>query len=173
MADDNTVAITFTASTDGALDGIAQIHGGLSELTAPIGGLRDSISRLNETFGALPSGAIEQSAKALDLLAKSGLGAAGQAASVGTQLRLMQIALTEQKVLLNAEVSQFKITQDQKFALLEAETAKEYAAELSLLQNKQKAMQTETAVRSAINDKIAILNAKYNADMLRLDEQSI
>jgi hypothetical protein len=173
MADDNTVAITFTASIDGALDGIAQIHDGLAGLTTPLGGLRDNVARLNETFGALSSAPIEQSAKALDVLSASALRAAGQTASVGVQLRLMQISLTEQRVLLNAEVSQFKITQDQKFALLESETAREYAAELSLLQNKLKSMQTEPAARSAINDKIAVLNAKYSADMLRLDEQSI
>ena len=44
------------------------------------------------------------------------------------------MVLREQKIVLDAEANQFQITQNQKFAMLEAETQKEYDAEIALLE---------------------------------------
>jgi len=174
MADDNEVEIRFGASTDDALAGIAQIRDALSGLTAPVSGLSGTLDRMGDTFGAaLPLDQINQCAKGLGSVGAAAQSAAGGVQGIGAQLRLLQIGLSEQKVLLNAEVQQFQITQDQKYALLEAETQKEYDAALDLLDKKLKIAQKESQEASRIEGQIAILHAKHDADMLRLDEQSI
>jgi hypothetical protein len=88
-------------------------------------------------------------------------------------LKLMRQSFAEQKILLNAEANQFQITQNQKFALLEAETQKEYEAELALLQQKASLGTLSIAQRQAALNKIGELEAKHRTDMLRLDEQAI
>lgn len=88
-------------------------------------------------------------------------------------VRLLRQALAEQKILLGAEASQFQITQQQKFALLEAETQKEYEAELALLQRKADIGGMTVAQQQEVIGRIAALEAKHRTDMLRLDEQSI
>ena len=174
MADDNVVQISFGASTDDALDGIAQVREGLANLAAPVGGLAGNLDRLGQTFGtALPLDLIKQCAKGFGDVGTAAQGAAGQVQGIGAQLKIMQESLAEKKTLLDAEVSQFQITQNQKFALLEAETQREYDVELDFLDKKLKLAQNESQQQSNIEDKIAVLHAKYDADMVRLDEQSI
>ncbi len=123
MADDNRVEIRFSASTDGAIDGIAKMRDALNDLTEPV--------------------------------------------------KALSQAFAEQKILLNAEASQFEITQQQKFSLLEAETQKEYEAELALLQRKLDIDGQTVAQRQKALDSIAALEAKHRTDMIRLDEQAI
>jgi hypothetical protein len=115
---------------------------------------------------ALPVDQATQAAKAV-----ASIGTAAQGA--GAQIRLLQIGLYEQKTLLNAEVSQFKITQDQKFALLEDETGKEYDAELKLLNKKLLLGNLDSQQQQAVHDKMVVIAAKSDADILRLNEQSI
>ena len=88
-------------------------------------------------------------------------------------IKLLHQQLSEQKILLNAEASQFQITQQQKFALLEAETQKEYEAELALLQQKAGIDTLSVSQRQAVLNKIDELEVKHRTDMLRLDEQAI
>lgn len=88
-------------------------------------------------------------------------------------LKALRQDLAQQKILLNAEANQFQITQQQKFALLEAETQKEYQAELALLQSKANIDGQSVTQRQKALDSIADLEAKHRTDMLRLDEQAI
>jgi hypothetical protein len=88
-------------------------------------------------------------------------------------IKILHQAFAEQKILLNAEANQFQITQNQKYALLEAETQKEYEAELALLQQKAGIGALTVAQRQAVLNKIAELEARHRTDMLRLDEQAI
>ncbi len=88
-------------------------------------------------------------------------------------IKILHQAFAEQKVLLDAEASQFQVTQNQKFALLEAETQKEYEAELALLQQRAGIGALTVAQRQAVIAKIDELEAKHRTDMLRLDEQAI
>jgi hypothetical protein len=174
MADDNTVEISFTASTDDAIAGVGQVRDALAALTAPVSGLSGSLDRLGDTFGsALPLNQITQAARGVASIGAAAQGAAADVKGVGTQIRLMQIGLNEQKTFLNAEVSQFKITQDQKFALLEAETEKEYDLELKLLEKKLLLGKLDSKQQEAIHDKMVVLTMKNDADILRLNEQSI
>jgi hypothetical protein len=167
MADDNNVEISFSASTDEVLAGIADIRGALAGLTATVSGMSGNLGQLNAAFtAALPVGQINQCAKSL-----SSIGAAARDARTG--IELLHIQLGEQKTLLDGEVSQFKITQDQKFALLEAETADEYKAELDLLKQKQSLWAQGTQQYDNITGQIRNIAAKGDAELVRLDEQSI
>jgi len=94
-------------------------------------------------------------------------------AGLGSEIKVLQQGLAEKKTLFNAEVSQFQITQNQKFALLEAETQKEYEAELALLGQKLSMDSLTEDNRKRLLGRIAVLEAKHRTDMLRLDEQSI
>lgn len=167
MADDKNVEISFTASTDGALGGIAEIQAALTALIAATKGMGGQLDRLRATFvAAFPAGQVNQCAKEV-----ASIGAAAREAKTGVEL--LHIRLGEQKTLLSAEVSQFKITQDQKFALLEAETAEEYAAELDALARKRSLWAEGTLQYQAITDQMKKVAASGYAELVRLDEQSI
>src|SRR6185437_7444637 len=104
----------------------------------------------------------------------AGIARVNQALSdLAAPIKILRQAFAEQKILLNAEANQFQITQNQKFALLEAETQREYEAELSLLQQKAGIGALSVAQRQAVLNKIDELEAKHRTDMLRLDEQAI
>jgi hypothetical protein len=174
MADDNDVEIRFGASIDDALDGIAQIRSALTGLTEPVSGLGGSLNRLGDAFGAaLPVDRLTQCAKAFGDLGSAADSSAAQVKEIANQTKLLQQGLAEQKIVLNAEANQFQITQDQKFALLEAETQKEYEAQLALLEQEASLAGLSIAQRESVLDRIAQLEAKHRTDMLHLDEQSI
>ncbi|HEX4043217.1 MAG TPA: hypothetical protein VHY10_16080 [Xanthobacteraceae bacterium] len=167
MADDNTVQIRFIASTDDALAAITQILAGLTALIAAIRSTNGNLGQLSSAFtSALPVTQINQCAKAL-----GSIGSAAQDARTG--MALLHIGMAEQKTLLNSEVSQFKITQDQKFALLEAEAADEYAAELDALDKKRSLWAQGSQQYQAITDQMKKIAANGYAELVRLDGQSI
>src|SRR6202012_921890 len=93
--------------------------------------------------------------------------------AVAGQIKALQQGLREKQVVLNAEAQQHKITQDQKFAALEAETQKEYQAELALLQKELALDGLRATQAQAVENRIAALKQKNNLDMIKLDEQSI
>ena len=174
MADDNKVEISFTASTDDAIDGIAQVRDALNGLTAPVRGLDGSLGRLGAAFGgALPADMLSQVVKDFGELGTEAARSALQVREIGAEIKLLRQGLAEQKIVLGAEASQFQITQNQKFAMLEAETQKEYEAELNLLQ--QEAALGDLSVRQRLNviNQIAALEEKHRIDMIKLDEQAI
>ncbi len=174
MADDNEVVISFGAETDDALAGIAQVRDALSGLTAPVRGLGGSLGQLRTAFGAaLPAGQLSQLVKDFGDLGTQAANSAAQVKEVGAEIKVLREGLAEKKVVLDAEASQFQITQDQKFALLEAETQKEYEAELTLLQQEAALGNLSVAQRQGVLDKIAELEEKHRTDMLKLDEQAI
>ena len=174
MADDNSVEIKFSASTDEALAGLSDIREALAGLTAPVGALKSNLDKLGETFGsALPVGQVAQCAAAVGDMGSSAARAATQVRGIGGEVGVLQQKLAQQKVLVDAEVSQYKITQDQKYALLQEETQKEFDAQLVTLQNGLMIGNMTVQQRQGISNKILELEAKHNTDMLRLDEQSI
>ncbi len=174
MADDNTVEISFSALTDDALAGIEQVRAALSGLTAPVRGLDDNLTQLNVAFGsALPTAALSQAVKDFGELGSQATRSVAPLKDVNAEIKLLRLGLTEQKVILNAEASQFQITQNQKFAMLEAETQKEYDAELALLQQEAALGNQKVEQLRKVNEKIELLQAKHNIDMIKLDEQAI
>jgi hypothetical protein len=92
---------------------------------------------------------------------------------IGGEVQALQQDLAKKKILLDAEVSQFQITQNQKYAILEDETQKEFAAQLVLLQNGRMIGNLTVQQRQGISNRILALEAKHNTEMLRLNEQSI
>jgi hypothetical protein len=174
MADDSDVEIRFGASTDDALAGIAEIRAALAGLAAPVEGLGGRLNRLGDAFGAaLPTDKLSQASKSFADLGRASEQTASQIKGIGAEIKLLQLGLAEKKVLFNAEVRQFQITQDQKFALLEAETEKEYQAQLALLEQQLQLDGLQERDRDKMLGRIAVLEEKHRLDMLRLDEQSI
>lgn len=92
---------------------------------------------------------------------------------INGQLTIFRLQLAQQRMVLNAEASQYQITQDQKFALLEAETKREYEAELALLDQKLALGGLDVEQRQRVLDKKTALEIKYNTDMIRLDAQAV
>jgi hypothetical protein len=174
VADDNSVEIRFGADTDDALAGIAEVRDALSGLTAPVRGLDGSLGRLNQAFGdALPTVALSQAVKDFNNLGDAAARDAGQVSGLNSSIKLLHLELTEARMVLNAEANQFQITQNQKFAMLEAETRREYDAELALLEQKAALGDLTVLQRQKIIDQITLLEEKYRIDMIKLDEQAI
>lgn len=174
MADDNSVEISFSAATDDALAGIDQIRSALSGLMTPVRGLDQSATQLNNAFtNALPANALAQAANNFGNISTQAGNSATQIGTINGQIKLMQQELAQTKIVLNAEASQFQITQNQKFAMLEAETQNEYDAQLKLLQQEAELGNLKTQQYGQVLGKIALLEQKHNTDMIKLDEQAI
>jgi hypothetical protein len=174
MADDTAVEIRFGADTDDALAGIAEVREALGGLTAPVRGLDGSLGRLSQAFGnALPTAALSQAVKDFNNLGDAAARDTGQVSGLNSSIRLLHLELAEQRLVLNAEASQFQITQNQKFAMLEAETRREYDAELALLEQKAALGELTVQQRQKVLDQITLMEEKYRIDMIKLDEQAI
>ena len=167
MAEQNEVQIRFTASTGEAVAKIGDVHEALASLTQPVADVAGALGGLRSAFAtALAPSTVTEARKAFDDLNE-------HVASMGTQIKLLHQGLAERKIVLQAEAQQFAITQNQKFALLKDETEKEYKAELELLNKKIELGNLEGKAKQQVLDKIALLNAKHNTDMVRLDAQAI
>jgi hypothetical protein len=174
MADDNAVEISFSAATDDALAAIEEVHDALGDLTAPVRGLDGTLGRLNAAFAAaLPIDKLAQAARDFADLGSQAQSSAVKIKEINTAITFLHLGLAEQRIALDAEVNQFQITQNQKFSLLEEETKKEYAVELALLGQEAELGNLSLQQKQNILDKMAVLTAKYNIDMLKLDEQAI
>lgn len=174
MADDSTVEIRFSAAADEALAGIAQVRDALTRLTEPVRGLDGSLGQMSTTFAAaLPTDRLAQAVKAFGELGRQADQSAAQIRQVGGEIKVLREGLAEKRMIYAAEASQYQITQDQKFALLEAETQKEYEAELALLGQEAALGNLSVAQRQMVINKIAELEARHRVDMIRLDEQAI
>src|SRR5215472_1963299 len=164
MADQNEVEIRFTASTDEAVAKIGDVHEALAGLTQPIASVAGSLGGLRSAFAtALSPGSVTEASKAFD----------GLNDRMGTEIKLLHQGLVERKIVLQAEAQQFAITQNQKFKLLEDETQREYEAELKLLTKKLELGDLEGKAKQQLLDKIALLQAKHDTDMVRLDAQAV
>jgi hypothetical protein len=100
--------------------------------------LRDSLQHIWQpeiTVNKGPDGA-KQNAGAMNGQPDSGMAAVKDLES---QIKVMQQGLAQKKLIFDAEASQYKITQDEKFAALQDETQKAYDAEMGLLE-KEKAI---------------------------------
>lgn len=174
MADDNSVEIKFSASTDEAVDSISQIREALAGLTAPFNTLKSSLDKVGDTFSAaLPVGQASKFAAAVGDIGTAAARTAAQVRGISGEIAGFQQHLAQQKILLDAEVNQYQITQNQKYALLEQETQKEFDEQLVTLQNGLMIGNMTVQQRQGISNRILALEAKHRTDMLRLDEQSI
>jgi hypothetical protein len=174
MADQNEVQIRFTASTGDVTNGIAEVHDALGGLTRDVASVGGALAGLRNAFSAaLPADKLDDARKAFDGLGDQTARAAGQIRDMGTEIKLLHLGLAERKIVLQAEAQQFAITQNQKFALLEEETEKEYQAELALLESKLVLGGREVEENRKWLDKIELLKAKHNIDMVKLDAQAI
>ena len=173
MADDNQVEICFSASTDDALDGIAQIRDGLKGLGAPVDRLKGILGQLRAAFAAAtPADMLSGAVQAFGELGNKAASTALRMRDIGAEIALLHQRLAEQKTVLAAKANQYQITQNQKYAMLEEATQKEYEAELALLNQEAALGNLSVKQWNGILVKIAELKERHNADMLRLDEQA-
>lgn len=108
---------------------------------------------------------------ALNMSGRDQIGAAEKA--IDGQVKLWEEWLKKQSVIYDTDAKTFAITQNQKFALVEAATEKAYQAELALLQKEAQIGGLSVAQQQEIQNKISALMAKHEVDMLKLDEQSV
>ena len=159
MADDNEVEIRFSASADDALDG----HCGdpcCAERTGGAGrDLGGSLGRWARIRRRAPDGQAASGGQGL-CRARAGPSSALQIREIGAEIKILQLGLAEQKMVLNAEASQFQITQNQKFALLEAETEKEYEAELGFRNKSPRSANLASREARCWSDRMARTGAK-------------
>ena len=132
MADDNVVEIRFGASTDDALDGIAQVRDSLMGLTEPLNLLGGNLDRLGDAYGkALPTDKLDQCSKSFSSVGAAAKDAAAQVQTVGGQMKVAQeqysatVKLADQafsatKEHLAAEVRLHEISYSQETAALVA-----------------------------------------------------
>lgn len=93
--------------------------------------------------------------------------------SIDGQIRVLQAGLAQKKIIFDAEVSAFKLTQDQKFGLLQQATQREYEEERALLQKELAIDGLKLAQRQAIINKLKELETRHSTEMIQLDQQSI
>jgi hypothetical protein len=157
-----------------ALSGIAQIRDSLAGLTAQVSGLNGNLERLGDAIGtALPTGQLSQSVKAFSDMGTAAQRSAMQVREIGNEAKLLQHGLARQRILADAEVAQYQITQNEKYALLQDETQKEFVAQREVLRNALLTGNLTLQGRQRILDQLRSLESTHRTDMLRLDEQSI
>jgi hypothetical protein len=174
MANDKAVEIRFSAATDDALAGIEEVRNALGAMTAPVGDVNAKLAALNTAFGSiLPPETLNQIAQSFANIGNQAKLSALSMKEINSEIQVLHQGLAEQKVVLAAEASQYQITQNQKYAMLEAATQKEYEAELKLLQQEADLGNLKAQQYQQILNKITLLKQKHDLDMIKLDEQAI
>jgi len=174
MANDNSVEIRFSAATDDVIAGIDQVREALSGVTEPVERVKDSLAQLNAALGgALPASTLAQISSSFADISTQAQRSSLAVKDINTEIQLLHLGLAQQKVVLAAEANQFQITQNQKFAMLAAETEKEYAAEVALLAKEAALQDLSVRQYQQILDKMALLKVKHDTDMIKLSEQAI
>jgi hypothetical protein len=164
----------FPRPTDDALGAIEQLRSGLARLGAPASKLNGILAELKAAFSAAtPAAMVADAAKAFSDLGNKAASAALQMRDIGAEIAQLHQGLAQRKTILDAEASQYQITQNQKFAMLKEATRNEYEAELELLNQEAALGNLSVQQWNGILIKIANLREKHDSDMLRLDEQAI
>jgi hypothetical protein len=121
--------------------------------------------------GNAAGGGPKQDAGAIDMGAKDQTGAAEKA--IDGQVKLWEEWLKKQSIIYDTDAKTFAISQNQKFALVEAATEKAYQAELGLLQQEAQIGGLSVAQQQEIQNKISALKAKHDVDMTKLNAESV
>jgi hypothetical protein len=196
MADNNVVEIRFGASTDDALDGIAQVRDALIALTAQVNGLGSNLDRLGDTFGkVLAADKLQQLTKGFGEAGAAAQGVTAQVQSMGGQMKLAQEqygvtvkladeAFSQTREHLAAEVRLHEISYSEETAALLAALEQKRAAEEAALATELKQQKDAVEARkAALTDEMAQQKraaedntAQYNkeaAALQKLTEQEI
>lgn len=176
--DDAQLNVTFSGDLGPLQKAVAAAGALLSTFAVDLASLADKAAQSGRATGA----ALSQGIAATGPAAAAALSAASKAASqiaavegkaIDQQIKSLQAGLRATTVVLDAEVAQHKLSQNAKFAALEAETQKEYQAELDLLRKKSELEGASAAQREATAAKIVDIEQKRQLALIKLDEQSI
>ncbi len=173
MADENEVQIRFTASTDDAEQGIANVHKALAGLTQPVNNVANAAAALRGTFAAaLPTDKLADASKAFAGLGDQTARAASQLKEMGNAIRVADAAFNSTKQHLAAELRLHETTYDQETAALLAaldrrRRAEETAIDDELLSNARGSAGYEKALAERRQ-----IEAKYFTERQRIVDQA-
>jgi hypothetical protein len=134
--------------------------------------MKEFFTRLREIINSGEGGASGSAKPQLPAMGDATAGA-GAMKQVDAEIKVLQQGLAQKKLIYDAEAAQFGITQNQKFALLQAAVTQEASEEEKLLQAELRVGSLSVIQRQDIENKIKELKAKTNTELVRLDEQSI
>jgi hypothetical protein len=137
-----------------------------------VGDIRTAFGKINlnpSTSGAKDGK--KQDASGINAGAGEELAAAMK--NIDGQIAVLKQGLEQKKILFDGEAALFQITQDKKYALLQAETQREAAQEMMLLQTEMTLGNMTVAQREVVENKIKALKQKTTTEMIQLDYQSI
>jgi hypothetical protein len=161
MADDNEVQIRFTASTDPAEEGIANVHKALDGLKQSMNDVSGAATGLRNAFtAALPTDKLADAGKAMAGVGDATANAASQLKAMGNAIKAADAAFNSTRQHLAAELKLHEITVDQETAQLVAaiqkrDTAEQasYASEIASLQASGKNWEAMEQKKVAAHDK--------------------
>ena len=196
MADAD-LAVTFSASIDNLISGIAEAKDALSGLTAPIGEMNAQYSTLGasiaqtfapekvQAFGAalLASVSIEKSLAAAHAQAAAAIRSDDNASyadairasklAIGEEIKDVEDGLRQKLALFAEEANRHEITQQQKIAMSRQAVDAEYQAELGLLQQELTLGDMTLAQKQQIDDKILDAERRHQDQMASLVQKSL
>lgn len=173
MADENNVEIRFTAATDPAEEGIANVHKALDGLTQSMNGAAAAAAGLRGVFtAALPTDKIADASKAFGSLGDQTVRTAASLKEMGNAIRAADAAYSAKRQHLAAELRLHEITYDQETAKLLAALddrrhAEETAVDGALVQYARGTEGYEKALAERRQ-----IEAKYFADRQKIVDQA-
>lgn len=115
MADDNEVQIRFTASTDPAEEGIANVHKALNGLTQSMNDVSGAATGLRNAFtAALPTDKLSDASKAMSGVGEQTARTAGHIKEMGNAIRTANADFNSIRQHLATELKLHEITYDQE-----------------------------------------------------------
>lgn len=119
MADDNEVQIRFTASTDPAEEGIANVRKALNGLSQSMNDVSGAATGLRNTFtAALPTDKLNDASKAMSSVGQQTAHAASQLKEMGNAIKAADALFNSTRQHLAAELKLHEITYDEETTAL-------------------------------------------------------
>ncbi len=167
MADDNEVQIRFTASTDAAEEGIANVHKALNGLSQSMSDVSGAAAGLRGAFtAALPTDKLADAPKALAGVGDQTARTAGQIKEMGNAIRLANAGFNSTRQQLATELKLHEITYDQETTQLLAALDKRLSAQTEALTKEYNA---EVSSQAGKLDAQAAAYQKYIAGLAKID----
>ncbi len=93
---------------------------------------------------------------------------------MNAEIAIVQQGLQQEKLLITGAANQWRITTNEKFASMIAATEDAYQQERAIVQRALDTTKNLTLTqRTELNEKLRLLDAKHNTDLLQLDMQAV
>jgi hypothetical protein len=173
MADENEVQIRFTAATEEAEEGIANVHKALNGLAQSMSDVSGAAAGLRGAFtAALPTDKLADASKAFAGLGDQTARTAGQLREMGNAIRAADAAFNSTKQHLAAELKLHEITYDQETAALLAALDQRLRAEEEQIDGALLANERGTEGYDKAIARRQQIETKYFAERQRIVDQA-